>query len=38
MRFKIVNKRKDRRIMARTTRHMDAKNTILTNTRGGVRM
>lgn len=38
MRFKVVNKKKDRRIMARVTRMKDAKNTTLTNTRGGIRM
>ena len=38
MRFKIVNKKKDKRIMARTTGSMHSKNTTLTNTRGGIRM
>ena len=38
MKFRVVNKKKDKRIMARMTRTKDAKNTTLTNTRGGVRM
>lgn len=38
MRFHVVNKTKDKKIMARVTRKKDAKNTSLTNTRGGIRM
>lgn len=39
MRFNIVkNRKKDRRIMANSTRYHNPKNTTVTNSRGGIRM